>query len=48
MCLCAAAPQVLEANPTDKASSMFVERCKEYIADPPVEDWDGVYRPKSK
>ncbi|MCX7793527.1 MAG: adenylate/guanylate cyclase domain-containing protein [Thermodesulfovibrionales bacterium] len=27
----------------DRASMVFMERCKNYILNPPPEDWDGVY-----
>ena len=40
--------EVLAAVPGDPPSLVFVKRCEEYVKDPPAEDWDGVYRPKSK
>lgn len=33
----------LEAIPEDKASAIYIERCKDYLDAPPPEDWDGVY-----
>ena len=32
----------------DKASQMFIERCKEFIKNPPSKDWDGVWEMKTK
>ena len=29
--------------PDDTASSIYLERCKRFVADPPPEGWDGVY-----
>jgi adenylate cyclase len=34
--------RALQAVPTDKASEFFLTRCRDYIANPPAEDWDGV------
>jgi adenylate cyclase len=31
------------ANPGDKPSSLFLERCRQYIETPPPEGWDGVW-----
>lgn len=32
----------------DYASKIFISRCEEYIKNPPPDDWDGVYRFKTK
>ena len=32
----------------DKPSQLWLERCEEYLTDPPAANWDGVYRPKTK
>lgn len=32
----------------DPLSEVYIERCNEYIADPPPADWDGVYVMKTK
>jgi adenylate cyclase len=32
----------------DHPSSLYIDRCKDYIQHPPSEDWDGVYTAKSK
>ncbi len=37
-----------KADPTDKPSDVFVERCKNLIENPPDEGWDGVYQMKTK
>jgi adenylate cyclase len=34
--------------PEDGPTKLYVERCKEFIADPPPPDWDGVYEMKTK
>jgi len=31
------------ANPDDKPSRVFWERCQQYIEVPPSESWDGVW-----
>jgi adenylate cyclase len=38
----------LAARTDDRASRLYVERCREFIAAPPPEEWDGVYVAKSK
>ena len=43
----AAFQQIIDAC-DDAPSKLFLERCEEYLDDPPGEGWDGVYRPKSK
>lgn len=35
--------KALEIIPGDGPSKLYIERCKEYIANPPADDWDGVY-----
>ncbi|MCB1156825.1 MAG: tetratricopeptide repeat protein [Leptospiraceae bacterium] len=35
-------------RPDDGPSKVYIERCKEYIQEPPPEDWDGVYVMKTK
>jgi class 3 adenylate cyclase len=32
----------------DHPSSLYIDRCKDYIQHPPSEDWDGVYTAKTK
>jgi adenylate cyclase len=32
----------------DQASLLYMKRCAEYVQDPPVGDWDGVYVMKTK
>jgi adenylate cyclase len=34
---------ILEQKPQDHLSTMFMERCRQYIQHPPPEDWDGAY-----
>lgn len=38
----------LKAQPGDAPSELYVERCQEYLAEPPPENWDGVYVMKTK
>lgn len=40
--------KALELDPEDGPSKIYVERCQDYIADPPPPDWDGVYVMKTK
>ena len=39
---------VLALSPNDEPSKLYIERCEDYIAEPPAEDWDGVFEMKSK
>ncbi|MBT3276065.1 MAG: hypothetical protein HN368_23155 [Spirochaetales bacterium] len=38
----------LKLDPADGPSEVYKKRCEEFIADPPPEDWDGVYVMKTK
>jgi adenylate cyclase len=38
----------LAENFSDETSKLYRERCREYLAAPPPEDWDGVYTAKAK
>lgn len=40
--------ECLKINPNDGPSTVYVERCKEYIQNPPPHDWDGVFEMKTK
>lgn len=40
--------KVLELDPSDGPSKVYIGRCEDYIKDPPPEDWDGVYIMKTK
>jgi tetratricopeptide (TPR) repeat protein len=40
--------KALEICPDDGPSKVYLERCREYIDNPPPEDWDGVYVMKTK
>ena len=35
--------KALEIKPDDGPSQVYIERCEEFIKNPPAEDWDGVY-----
>lgn len=38
----------LELAPGDAPSELYIERCDEYIQEPPAENWDGVFVMKTK
>ncbi len=38
----------LKIKPEDGPSSLYVERCTEFMKQPPSKNWDGVYKMKSK
>ncbi len=40
--------EVLKMLPEDRPSSVYLERCSEYIAQPPPDNWDGVHIAKEK
>lgn len=40
--------ELLKRTPEDIACHMYIERCKNFIQNPPPEDWNGVYHMKSK
>jgi hypothetical protein len=35
--------EALQADPEDGPSKVYSLRCKQYIENPPPEDWDGVF-----
>lgn len=38
----------LEMKPDDPVAALYVERCQDYLAEPPPQDWDGVHVMKTK
>jgi adenylate cyclase len=40
--------EVLELNPQDKAAKLYLERCDHFKANPPGNEWDGVWIMESK
>ena len=38
----------LKLDPEDGPSKVYEARCKHYIANPPADDWDGVFVMTSK
>lgn len=40
--------KALEVDPDDGPSRLHYLRCKEYIKNPPPENWDGVFTMKTK
>ncbi|MCX7167841.1 MAG: GAF domain-containing protein [Rhodocyclales bacterium] len=40
--------EVLALNDHDKAAKLYVERCQHFLANPPGDDWDGVWVMESK
>jgi adenylate cyclase len=45
---CAAFEEALAANPADRASQLYVERCRLLRASPPGPDWSGVFTMQTK
>jgi adenylate cyclase len=39
--------QALKANPDDRLSQKYIERCEQLLADPPAE-WDGIWELSAK
>jgi adenylate cyclase len=35
--------EVLRLDPNDSPAALYLERCEALMADPPPEEWDGVY-----
>lgn len=40
--------ETLRIKSSDLASRVYIERCENYIQNPPPENWNGVYESKSK
>jgi adenylate cyclase len=40
--------KVLEKFPNDELSKLYIQRCQDYLAEPPESDWDGVFTMKTK
>lgn len=40
--------EVLSLKPEDGPSETYIERCEKFKAEPPAEDWDGVFHLKTK
>jgi hypothetical protein len=40
--------EALKIDPEDGPSKVYQLRCKHYIANPPPEDWDGVFVMQTK
>ena len=40
--------EVLALNDRDKAARLYIERCQHFLANPPGDDWDGVWVMESK
>ena len=38
----------LKAFPDDAVTQLYLERCQDYLTEPPPENWDGVFNMKSK
>jgi adenylate cyclase len=39
---------ILEKRPNDGPARLFADRCRQFQADPPPADWDGVFVMKTK
>lgn len=35
--------QAHRVEPEDGPTNLYIDRCRTYIADPPPDDWDGVF-----
>jgi len=35
--------ETLTIDPTDGPAKLYITRCKEYLKNPPGDDWDGVF-----
>jgi adenylate cyclase len=40
--------KIMEINPNDQPSHIFIARCKNLMDAPPPVNWDGVFRLKEK
>jgi adenylate cyclase len=40
--------EALKAKPDDTCSQLYIERCEDYLKEPPEPDWDGVFTMKTK
>jgi adenylate cyclase len=40
--------KVLDLNPTDSVAKLYVQRCQDYLLEPPEDGWDGVFVMKTK
>jgi len=40
--------EALKVKPDDGPSQLYLERAQEFKADPPADDWDGVFVMKTK
>jgi adenylate cyclase len=40
--------KIAARHPADGPTALYVERCREFLHDPPPHAWDGVYRMKTK
>jgi adenylate cyclase len=40
--------EIKASRPNDKATAVFIERCTNYVNDPPSKEWNGIYKHTSK
>lgn len=40
--------ECLKKQPHDSVAKLYIKRCDDFIANPPADDWDGVYIMKTK
>lgn len=40
--------QALQTHPDDAVTHLYIERCQDYLKEPPPENWDGVFTMTSK
>ena len=39
---------LMDKKPQDKASAVYIDRCRQFIADPPGDEWERVFERRSK
>ncbi len=44
----AAFEAALAENPNDGPSELFLQRCRHFAANPPGDDWDGIWTMETK
>lgn len=40
--------KAIDRHPGDSTARIYIERCQEFLSEPPPADWDGVYTMKTK
>jgi adenylate cyclase len=40
--------KALAIDPADGPSGVYLDRCRDYLNDPPPDDWDGIFTMRTK